>query len=627
MRNESLFVTSLLIGTFVALGASIPSARGDAGPRGTISVAEIHDGMKGYGLTVFKGTEPERFDVEVIGVLHNFRPGQDLILIKTPNPRLDIVKTVAGMSGSPIYLDGRLAGAYSYSLGSFEVEPVAGCTPIAPMLSELARPTPPGFWFRETRASGLLPSAAAPGAASPRHASLTGPTTFDGAPGTYDLGAHAAQIAARIGDPPGSSYVRASTPLLLAGVGDRTTAMLRTLFGPLGLDPLQTGGGQGVAAGAPQHFVDGGGLGVELVRGDVSMMGLGTVTHVEGTKLVGFGHPMMNGGDSALPTSIGRVLWINASAQRSFKVGESARSLGTLVQDRQSAVVIDESRRAPTFPVSVEVVGADGAPKRAWHMEVAEERFLAPGLAAGALASVIEATVSEQRDVTWQMKSTLAIRGHAPLELDDFGVAVGGMPEQGEMGHTRLVHALGDVMNNPWEEVAIERIQSTLTVTYARDVWHLRGVELTSDEVDAGHSVHVRAHLVPYEGKEFVRELEVPIPLALAGTEVEIEVVPGFDVAPELAAPESLPELLANETRQSYLPKSLVFQIKVPAQSIVFQGGLAPQLPAFAFDALRAVHSDTGAEPVATYLRTVAPLDHYVDGRDKIKVKVRRVMR
>ena len=86
---------------------SVPLARGDA-RASTIGVSEIHEGMKGYGLTVFRGTEPERFDVEAIGVLHNFRPGQDLILIKTPHPRLDVVKTVAGMSGSPIFFDGRL---------------------------------------------------------------------------------------------------------------------------------------------------------------------------------------------------------------------------------------------------------------------------------------------------------------------------------------------------------------------------------------------------------------------------------------------------------------------------------------------------------------------------------------
>src|SRR5208282_4476378 len=132
---------------------------------------------KGYGLTVFKGTDPERFDVEVIGVLHHFRPGQELIVIRTPNPRLDVVKTVRGMSGSPIYLDGRLAGAYAYSLSQFEVEPVAGVTPINLMLNELRRPIPPGFWPLEARA----PLAAATPAQPRMPASRDSFTAFDGA--------------------------------------------------------------------------------------------------------------------------------------------------------------------------------------------------------------------------------------------------------------------------------------------------------------------------------------------------------------------------------------------------------------------------------------------------------------
>jgi len=623
VRNESLFLATLVLGTAAALGVSIPVARGDgAAARGTIGVSEIHEGMKGYGLTVFHGTDPERFDVEVVGVLHNFRPGQDLVLIRTPHPRLDIVKTVAGMSGSPIFFDGRLAGAYAYSLGSFQVEPVAGVTPIAPMLTEMARPVPPGFWGTPVRTSA---SAAAAG--GQRHAARGATTRFDALPGEYDVHAHAAQLTARMGDPEGSAYVRASTPLLLSGVGDQTAAALRAVMGPLGLEPLQTGGGQGPTAGAPEHFVDGGGLGVELVRGDISMMGLGTVTHVEGTRLVGFGHPMMNGGDSALPTAIGRVLMINASAQRSFKVGEAARQLGTLVEDRQSAIVIDETRRAPTFPVAVEVVGADGAPKKSWHVEVAEERFMSPTLTAGVFGSVIEATVAAQRDVSWSLSSKLTLRGHGTLELSDFGIAVGGMPEQGEMNRSRVVRALGDAMNNPWEEVTVEKIESTLTVKYDRDLWHLRGVEVTSDVVDAGQTAHVRAHLVPFQGREIVRDLEVPIPVELGGMDVEIEVVPGFEVIPELAAPDSLTQLLVNETRQSLPPKSLVLQIKLPAQGVVFQGELAPRLPSFAFDALRPAHSDVGAEPVASYVRTVVPMDRYVDGRDKVKLKVRRAMR
>ncbi len=620
-------MAALILGVATALGISVPTARGDAagGARGTIGVSEIHEGMKGYGLTVFHGTEPERFDVEVIGVLHNFRPGQDLILIKTPHPRLDIVKTVAGMSGSPIFFDGRLAGAYAYSLGAFEVEPVAGVTPIGPMLTEMARPVPPGFWGAPLRAPRS--AAAAPADDGLRHASVSPGTAFDGPPGGYDVHVHAAQVAARLGDLPGSAYVRATTPLLLAGVGDRTASALRTVLGPLGLEPLQTGGGQGPTAGAPEHFVDGGGLGVELVRGDVSMMGLGTVTHVVGQKLVGFGHPMMNGGDSALPTSIGRVLWINASAQRSFKVGESARSLGTLVQDRQSAVVIDETRRAPTFPVTVDVIGADGAPKRSWRSDVAEERFLSPNLTAAVLGSVVEATIADQRDVSWRLNSKLTLRGHAPLDLEDFGIAVGGMPEAGELGRSRVIRALGDALNNPWEEVTVEKVESTMTVKYDRDVWHLRGVELLSDVVDAGRSAHVRVHLVPFEGHPLVREMELPIPLELAGTDAEIEVLPGFDVPQELAAPENLAQLLANELRQSLPPKSLVLQVKLPSQGVVFQGELAPRLPSFAFDALRPLHSDTGGDAVTSYARVVVPTDHYVEGHDKVKVKVRRVLR
>src|SRR5262245_27436694 len=146
--------------------------------------------MKGYGLTVFKGTEPERFDVEVVGVLRNFRPSQELILVKTPHPRLNVTKNVRGMSGSPIYLDNRLAGAYAYSWSSFQVEPVAGVTPIAPMLTEMRRPIPPGFWPLEGGAP--LPAAAKkPEKHAMRDPSAGSMTSFEGAPGTYDVEAHA----------------------------------------------------------------------------------------------------------------------------------------------------------------------------------------------------------------------------------------------------------------------------------------------------------------------------------------------------------------------------------------------------------------------------------------------------
>lgn len=610
-------------GLVLGLASSIPLAHGDARSP-TIAVSEIKEGMKGYGLTVFKGTTPERFDVEVIGILHNFRAGQDLVLVKTPNARLDVTKNVKGMSGSPIYLDGgRLAGAYSYSLSSFGSEPVAGFTPIALMLSEMRRAIPPGFWPLEN--SAPLPAAAP--AQLPKRADTT--NLYDGVPGSYDLMTHAAQMAERVGakTDPSRGLVPVATPLLMSGMGDRATELARKLFGPLGLEPLQAGGGQGPTEGAPEHYVDGGALGVQLTRGDVSMMGLGTVTHVEGTRLCAFGHPMMNGGDSALPTTIGRVLWIYASDQHSFKVGESVRPLGALIQDRQSAIVADEKKVAPTFPVHIEVRGVENPPKKNWDIEVTDERFMSPSLAASAFGSAVEATISEHRDMTWQMHSKLSIRGHGTMEFDDFGVAIGGLPEAGEWSSARVIRALGDVLNNPWEPTRIDKIDAVLSVQYTRDLWRLRGVELLDEVVDAGEKARMILHLRPFAGPEVVKTVEVRMPLEVAGKDVEVEIVPGYEVSPELAAPENLTDLIANEPRQSGAPRSMVIQFRVPSQGVTYRGHVAPRLPDFALDALRPAHASVGPEAFLSYSRTVIPVDRYVEGRDKVKIKVRPVVR
>jgi hypothetical protein len=618
--RSRLPILTALIGLAGALGLSIPLAHGDA-KSPTIAPSEIKEGMKGYGLTVFHGTEPERFDVEVIGVLHNFRPGQDLVLVKTPHPRLDITKNVKGMSGSPIYLDGgRLVGAYAYSYAQFPTESVAGVTPIAPMLTELNRAIPPGFWPSE---GGSPIASGAPVRAV--HASSM--TAFDGEPGTYDVEAHAAQIAKRMEIDPSSALIPEATPLLLSGVGDRTAAYLRKLVGPLGLETAQAGGGQGSSDGAPMHFVDGGALGVSLVSGDVSIMGLGTVTHVVGNKLCGFGHPMFEAGNTSIPTAIGRVLWIYASIQHSMKIGEIARPLGALVQDRQSAVIIDEKRQAPTFPVSVSVRGVTGAPQTEWHTQVAEEKFLTPSLAAGVIGSAVEATVNERRDVTWKLESKVTVRGHGTVTLEDFGVAIGGMPDASDFARARVVRTVGDVINNPWENAHVDKVETVLTVTYARELWRIRGLDALEDGVDAGQNAHLVLHLVPFVGPEITKTIDVKMPAELAGKDVDVEVVPGYDVSPDVAAPEDLNELLANETRQSALPRSVVVQFRVPSEGVTFHGHVAPRLPPFALDALRPAHSDVGPEPFYSYARTVVPLEQYVEGRDHVHVKVRPVVR
>jgi hypothetical protein len=625
MRHVHAPTAALGAGLALALAFTVPVARGDDKPR-TISPAEIKEGMKGYGLTVFKGTEPERFDVEVVGVLHNFRPSQELILVKTPHPRLNVTKNVRGMSGSPIYFDGRLAGAYAYSWAMFQVEPVAGVTPIAPMLNELHRPIPPGFWPLEGR--GPLPGTGT--SPAPVRRAERSPTDYEGTPGHYDIGEHAKQMHARFAPDPSRPLVPAATPLMMGGVGDKTAASLRKAFAPLGLEPMQAGGGGGTASaapGTPDHFVDGGSLGVALVRGDVSFMGLGTVTHVEGSKAVGFGHPMMEAGTVALPTALAKVLWIFASDQHSSKIGEIVKPLGTLVQDRMSSVVLDEKIVAPTFPFAVEVKGAVGAPKTSWRTEVAEDRFMSPQLASAVLGSVIEATTNERRDVTWKLVSKVTVRGRGTFELEDFGVASGGMPDGGDFGGSRVVRFVGDVLNNPWEHAHVDKIESTFTMDYTRDLWRLRGAEILDPVVDAGRNARIRVRLQPLYGPEVTRVFEVPLREELEGKDVDLEIVPGYAVAPDVASPQNLGDLLSNATKQYLAPRALVVQYRVRAQGVAFAGKVAPELPSFALDLLRPASTDAAPDALASYSRTVYPLEKYLEGADRVRVKVRPVLR
>lgn len=457
-------------------------------------------------------------------------------------------------------------------------------------------------------------------------------TSFEGAPGTYDIETHASQLASRLssGQDPTRPIVPTATPLMLAGMSDRSMALVRKLFAPLGLEPVQSGAGGGGGKddpSAPKHFVDGGGVGVQMARGDVSFMGLGTVTYVEGSKLCGFGHPMMEAGVTALPTAIGRVHWIFASEQHSSKIGEAARSLGALVQDRQSAIVVDEAKTAPVFPLVAEIHGATGIPKKNWNLEIAEERFMSAGLVASVLGSIVDASINERRDVTWRLKSKVSIRNHGTIELEDFGVATGGMPDAGELAHSKVVRVVGDTLNNPWEPTHIDKIETVLTVDYTRDLWRLRGIDVLDPVVDSGQSVRIRVHLVPFAGPETTKVVEIKMSSDYLNKDVEVEILPGYQVVSELAAPQTLSDLLTNSTRQTLTPKSLVVRSRVRSQGLAFNGHVADRLPGFAMDALRPMNTDVAPDPFPSYETVVIPLDRYVEGSDRAKVRVRPVYR
>lgn len=588
--------------------------------------------MKGYGLTVFEGTKPERFEVEIIDVLKNFQPRQELILIKTKHPRLEVAKVVAGMSGSPIYIDNKMIGAYAYGW-SFGKEPVAGVTPIKNMIDELMLPLPESIngW----------PLKAVPGASTKRSAldakkresdklGMFGPR-YQGDLNRYDLREHA-QMLARAKSamlPSDTSLVRpVATPLMMSGLTPSAVKLSEELLSPLGLEPLQAGGGgETPEPDAPTRYEDGGAIGVRLIRGDMSAMGLGTVTRVEGDRLVAFGHPMMQAGVTALPTAISRVLWFLASEQRSFKIGMPVRDVGALVNDRVASIVVSHSTQAPVLPVQMTIKGVRGMPVSNWKFDVAHEKFMTPTFLAIALGSALQTIASEREDVTWIAKSKLKIQGYGEVTLEDYGVAIGGTPEPGEFARTNLVRAVGAVLNNPWHPVILENVRMELELKYAREIVRLRGAELLESELDAGQPARVRLTLVPFAGPPITRVITVPLPAHLAGRSVTLEFVPGYGEEREKTPPNNLAELLKNLENPVFSPKSVVARYSVGDGGVAYNGKIAKHLPPGAVDALRPTSTSIAPEAFQTVVREVVPLDQFMIGSDRVTVNIRPVLR
>jgi len=618
VRTHFLFPLAAALGLAFALPTLVLDAQADGRAQRSdiLPASQIKKGMKGYGLTVFEGTKPERFDVEVIDVLNNFRPRQELILIKTPHPRLDVAKIVAGMSGSPIYIEGKMVGAYAYGW-SFGVEPVAGVTPIRSMLDDLERPLPKMIHGYPL---GIGPVHKAQPALS------TG--RFAGDISQYSLTEHAAQLAkasARAAPQHGyGELTPVSTPLLMSGVSAEIIDMARGVLEPLGLVPVQAGGGGQSPAGRAQGYVDGGAIGVNLVSGDISAMGLGTVTRVEGERLVAFGHPMMNVGVTSLPTTEARVLWFMASVQRSFKMGEATADNGALVNDRESSIVVDQKAKPPVVQVEVHVQGEPGAPYNDWTFQAAYDRFLTPSLLGMAIGSGINNTAAERRDVTWEMRTELQFEGLSPIEIYDIGSSPTGTPTGPAVLESTAIDALGQVLNNPWQDVRLNKVRVNISLRFAREVARIRGVQLLTPEVDPGGQARLRVTLEPYDGPLLTQVYSLTIPARYAGTSVNVRVRPGYMVEPVRAAPESLPELVANLAAQPKEPKSIAFSYSTGEAGAAYHGQLASNLPPHAVDRLSSTSSSIAPDRFLTEQHQFQKSPLYLIGADAVDIKVRK---
>jgi len=460
-------------------------------PFPTISPEELVAGQAGYGLSVFSGTEPERFEVEILGVITNSKPELTYIMARLKGQDLERSGVVAGMSGSPVFVDGRLAGAVAFSY-LFGLDPIAGITPIGPMraLGSIAVPRlPPG----------------AEGAGTERKRRPVSPVAFDDLV-RRDFGEDLTEKLTVGLHPTAAADTRSAIVWSATGFGERSTRILESALGeiaPWGAAASTVSGGNGETSAEPLR--PGSAVAVVLVRGDMNLAAHGTVTDRRGDEVMAFGHPVFGIGHVKIPMASGQVVTVYPSRYNSFKISNAGPVVGAFDEDRTAGAHGVVGAEAPMTGVDVRL---RGLVERDFHMEVVREPLLQPNMVAlsalGALESGSYATGFQSLDMT----ARFVLRGHEDLVVAQSFDGV----SAGVDSVLYLLSFGGYLVGNDFAEVDVEAVEVDYVQVAEPRLATLLNVHAGRTRVRPGESVRLFVELEAYRGERYRRTLVVTVP-------------------------------------------------------------------------------------------------------------------
>lgn len=521
MKRSVRRLLMLLLGLLPALGAAAdkapatPSSTSPFDPSRHMRVSEVRPGMKGHGLSVFKGTKIEPFEVEVVSVLRNFNPKYDVVLIKCRGANLELTGAVAGMSGSPVYLKDdsgreRMIGAFAYGWPMTK-EPLAGVQPIEYMLSLPSttrpatpveagpRPAPSDRVEAGARLTWSLPEAT--GWPNLRPPMLSRQQFLPG--------------AALAGGP---RLQPLATPLMIGGISQKILDEFAPLFQAHGLVPLQAGGGGAAPPGEPATELEPGSvMAVPLLVGDADMTAIGTCTEVLGDRVYGFGHPFQNEGTVLLPMGTGRINGIIPNMMTSFKLGSLTATRGRLTADQTVGVSGRLGNPPPTVPIDVRILYTDGSQDRQYHFDAAIHPRFTPLLAAVSLATCVSGTHDLPQYNTLDYDLTLEFKNGRTLRIDNTAVNVNPMGLFAEVGMPMLTAS-----ENPFERVPLKKVSGTIRVTpEAREATILE-VNVPRNKYRPGDTVRAFVTYKPFRAPEAVLPVEMELPRDLPEAQYQL---------------------------------------------------------------------------------------------------------
>lgn len=477
---------------FVALTPFVPASTQPVDAE-LLPLDQLRAGMTGEVWTVFQGTKPEPFTVEVTGVVRNaLGPGKSLILCRLTDPRVQDMGAVAGMSGSPLYIDGKLAGALSYQIQRFETVRYAGFTPAADLAEVTAKSAAPAL----TPTPVALNASPAPAGYQP----LRPVFTLSGlSPAVADL------FAPR-----------------LAALGLSATSLGgNTLAGETPSSDLPSAN----SATRPASLSPGSAVSVAVATGDVTLAATGTVSRVEGDHVTAFGHPLLTLGDVALPMCSAEVVAILPSNLQSIKVANTGPVIGTISQDRLSAV--SGTLGAGPDMIAVEVnVGGYGAPVRTLHFSVARHQQLTPTLIASGVTQAILGSNDAGLANGFLLRSNITFAAHQTLARQSLYAG----PQGFAQGLNDFVQGLAANLQNPYLKTFPDHVEFTVEPLADNPVITLDSFQLSRATARAGETVTATIAWRDYQGDAHLQTVELPVDRAWVGKTLDVVLLPGHNL-------------------------------------------------------------------------------------------------
>jgi len=565
-----IFLKASLLSIFLVISfAQAPAA--PPGGEEYMEIEKIVPGMKGYGLTVFEGTKPERFEIEVLGVLKNVWPKGDIILIRAEHPMLSKANIISGMSGSPIYIEEKLAGALAFSW-YFSKEPIAGVTPIHEMLR-----------LTEDEKGGKQPKAARrrwPQGKPIARVLLRGGLKVDRRTSPVEgigLGREAK----------GFSLEPLATPVAVSGFSKNTLALLERNLGPLGLIFTQGEAGAPAAEAAEiakePALEPGAVVCIKFMEGDLDMSGVGTVTAKIDEGVLCFGHSFLGEGSVDLPMALGVIHSTIPRQDRSFKLFSPLKTVGRFTQDQRTGLLGRMGEAAKMVPAALEVKSETS--EETYDLKVIDHPLMTPWLLGSAVYNVLSAQREVPYENTLSYELNLALENRDPIIWKDTYAGPGS-----DFGVALDVGALVDILlNNPFGEVKITGVDFSAVVLQRQESAVIESVEVEKREVEPGEVLKVKVRLRPYKGEAVEREAEIKVPDDAAPgkrmlTVSDFATSEMLDVseAPGRYQPQDLERLL-EILREEMKPRDLVVRLSGVKAGLVISGKELPRLPGSVF--------------------------------------------